>query len=104
MVFLDLSKARLDVIGVDDNVVVWARDLQVVHPNKDFLAQLAKLTLKLGTERGGCHQVDGYGVPVIFLGSIKDLVIIFACFLRMCLGLMKQWGTNCHTQWGTWMT
>ena len=65
---------------------------------------LAKLALKLGTKRGGCHQVDGYGVPVIFLGGVKDLAVFLPGFSRICWGMMKQWGINCYSQWEMWMT
>ena len=46
-VVLDLSKAQLDIIGMDDNVIVWVQYPQVVCPTKDVLMHMAKLTLKL---------------------------------------------------------
>ena len=102
--FLICQKQDLMSLVWMDNVIVWARDLQVVCPNKDVFAQLTKLTLKLGTERDGCHQVDGYGVLIIFLGSIKDLEVFFAMFFKDMLGVIKHWGMNCHSQGGMWMT
>jgi hypothetical protein len=42
-VVLDLSKAQLDVIGMDDKVIVWVQYPQIVRLNKDIIAHLQNL-------------------------------------------------------------
>jgi hypothetical protein len=81
---LDLAKARLDVIGVHDNVFVGVGDPEVVCPDQDVRAHRPKQTCEFGALWCRCHGVDQHGVAVVLPGSVEDLAIL------MCCGVMKQ--------------
>ena len=41
-----LTEARFDIIGMDNNVVCGVRDPQVVRPDEDLLADIAKFAVE----------------------------------------------------------
>jgi hypothetical protein len=56
-VMLDLVEARLDIIGVDDDVVIRIRQAKVVCTDQDRFAHQAELANELGAVWSGCHAI-----------------------------------------------
>jgi hypothetical protein len=61
-----LAEGELNIIGMDDNVVGGVRYLEVVCPDQDLLADVAKLAVEFQTVWGGSHGIDRDGIPVVF--------------------------------------
>jgi hypothetical protein len=67
---------------MDNDVICGVRNPEVVHPDKDFFADAAKLAVEFRTMWGGGHGIDGDGIPVVFVQGVKDLAVFSAMFFE----------------------
>jgi hypothetical protein len=89
---LDLAKVPLDAIGVNDNIIVWVQDPEVVC--LDVFTHLAELAFEFGAMRLGCHGINGDGISIVFLQCIEDLVVLLARFFEDVLGGHEAMGSQ----------
>jgi hypothetical protein len=77
---LDVAKARLDVIGVQDDVVVGVGYPEVICPDQDICSHRPEQAWEFRASWCRCHGIDWQGVPVVSPGSVEDLAILLARF------------------------
>ena len=77
---------------MQDDVMFWICDSQIVCPHKDIVRYSAKCAGCLRAQWCGCHFVYRSGGPFILARGIKDLVILSTGFLQNMLGCEEDVG------------
>ncbi len=87
---LELSEAQFSIVGGNGNVAVGEGDPEIPRVGRKVGHDHAKGAIKLCSNFGGCHEVDGDGVFSGLFGSIEN-ELVFPSFLDKVVLWCKEY-------------